>query len=312
MSCSSAYRQAAVRMHPRRAARFVPRPSRRQRRITIVTRISGTGMLPKHANGKVSDIDLFSETSMPFGKTFFRGQSQFTREPTYAAIEAEAAPGQDSRILRLHFGARQIDLERSSGRQASAGRPQRPSSKVRSLRAIWAAGSGLMLRATTWCGECTDLAFGNFPVGALSWIMTQIFTGCAAYAEAMYPTAAYGFENDRSDLSPGRPERGSSSRSPGLVPDLGELSRFEIGDGGKRALSPVASRPQSNAVGPGDSENVVWLNVMRQAPSGRLVSITLIVAAWLSRRRRPRGGRRATAELRQYDRRALRGVGPLR
>jgi len=253
---------------------------------------------------------------MPFGKTFFRGRSQFAHESTYAAPEADAAAGQESRILRLHFGARQIDLGPTLGPKASAGRPQRASSEVRPLRAIWTAGSGLMLKATAWCGECAELAFANFPVGVLSWIVTQIFVGCAAYAEAMYPTAAYAFENedaDRRDSSLGRPpERGSSSRSPGLAPNLREISRFAIDDSAKRPLSPVAGRPQSNAVRPGGNENVVRLNLMRRAPSGRLVSITLIVAAWLSRRRRPRGGRRATAELRQYDRRALRGVGPLR
>jgi hypothetical protein len=281
-------------------------------------------MLPKHANGKVSDIDLFSETCMPFGRIFFRGRSQFAHESTYAAAQAqaqaqaqaEAAPGQESRILRVHFGARRIDLGQTSGRQAGAGRPQHVSSKARPLRAIWAAGSALMLKATAWCGECADLAFANFPTGVLSWIVTQILVGCAAYAEAMYPTAAYAVENedaDRRDPLPGRPpERGSSSRSPGLAPDLSELSRFAIDDSGKRPLFPVAARMQSDAVQPGGTEKVVWLNVMRRAPPGPLVSITLIVAAWLSRRCRPRGGRRATAELRQYDRRAVRGVGPLR
>jgi len=273
-------------------------------------------MLPKHANGKVSDIELFSETSMPFGKIFFRGRSQFAHESTYALPEADAAPGQESRILRVQFGARQTDLGQALAGQAAAGRPQHVSSKARPLRAIWAAGSRLTLKATAWCGERADVAFANFPVGALSWIVTQIFVGCAAYAEAMYPTAAYAFEKedaDRRDPLPGRsPESGSSSRSPGLAPDLRELSRFAIDDSGKRPLFPVAGRTQSNAVRPGGTEKVVWLNVMRRAPSGPLASIALIVAAWLSRRRRPRGGRQATAELRQYDRRALRGVGPLR
>jgi hypothetical protein len=268
-------------------------------------------MLPKHANGKVSAIDLFSETSMPFGKTSFRGRLQFAHESTYATTEADAAPEQESRILRLHPRARQTDLVQSLARQTGAGRPQ---------RSIWTAGAGLMLKATAWCGECAELAFANFPVGLMSWIVTQIFFGCAAYAEAMYPTAAYGFENedaDRRDRSPRRLGRDSSGWSPGLVPDLRDLARLEIDGGGKRAPFLVAGRPQSNAVGPGavtpsGTEKVVRLNVMRRAPSSRFVSVTLIVAAWLSRRRRPRGGRRETAELRQHDRRALRSVGPLR
>jgi len=271
-------------------------------------------MLPKHANGKVSHIALFWEPSMPLGKSFFRGRSQFAHASPYAG--ADAAPAEQARILRLQFGARQIDLERTSGRQASAGGPQRVSSRARPLRALLAAGSGLMLKAMAWCGGCADLAFANFPIGIMSWIVTQVFTGCAAYAEAMYPTAAYAVENDdadRRDPAPDRPpQRGSSSRSLGLAPDLRELSRFAADDSGKRSLFPAAGRTQSIAAVPGGNEKIVRLNVTRRAPSGRLASITAIVAAWLSRRRRPGGGCQATAELRQYSRRALRGVGPLR
>jgi hypothetical protein len=271
-------------------------------------------MLPKHANGKVSHIALFWEPSMPLGK-FFRGRSQFAHASPYAAAEADAAPTEQARILRLQFGPPQIDLGRSSGRQASAGGPQRVSSRATPLRAILAAGSGLMLKAMARCGGCADLAFANFPIGIMSWIVTQVFAGCAAYAEAMYPIAADAVENDdadRRDPVPGRPpRRGSSSRSPGLAPDLRELSRFAADDGGKRSVFPAVDRTQFIAA-PGGNEKIVRLNVMRRAPPGRLASITAIVAAWLSRRRRPRGGCQATAELRQYSRRALRGVGPLR
>jgi hypothetical protein len=272
-------------------------------------------MLPKHANGKVSHIALFREPSTPSGKLFFRGRSQFAHVSPYAAAEADAAPAEQARILRLQFGARQIDPGRTSGRQASAGGPQRISSQARPLRVIVAAGSGLMLKAMAWCGGCADLAFANFPIGVMSWIVTQVFAGCAAYAEAMYPTAAYAIENDadRCDPAPDRsPQRGSFSRSPSLVPDLSELSRFAAEDGRKRSLFPAAGRTQFIAAAPGGNDKIVRLNVTRRAPSGRLASITAIVAAWLSRRRRPRGGCQATAERRQYSRRALRGVRPLR
>jgi hypothetical protein len=273
-------------------------------------------MLPKHANGKVSHIALFREPTMPLGKLFFRGRSQFAHASPYAAAEADAAPPEQARILRLQFGPRQVDPGRTSGSQASAGGPQRVSSQARPLRAILAAGSGLMLKAMAWCGGCADLAFANFPIGVMSWIVTQVFAGCAAYAEAMYPTAAYAIENDgadRRDPAPDRPpQRRSFSRSPGLAPDLRELSRFAAEDCGKRSLFPAVGRTQSIAAAPGGNEKIVWLNVTRRAPSGRLASIAAIVAAWLSRRRRPRGGCQATAELRQYSRRALRGVGPLR
>jgi hypothetical protein len=267
-------------------------------------------MLPKHANGKVSHIALFWEPSMPLGKSFFRGRSQFAHASPYAA--ADAAPAEQSRILRLQFGARQIDLERTSGRQAGAGGPQRVSSPARPLRALLAAGSGLMLKAMAWCGGCADLAFANFPIGIMSWIVTQVFAGCAAYAEAMYPTAAYAVENDDADRRDPAPDRSPQRGSPGLAPDLRELPRFAAGDGGKRSIFSAAGRTQFIAAAPGGNEKIVRLNVARRAPSGRLASITAIVAAWLSRRRRARGGCQATAELRQYSRRALRGVGPLR
>ena len=63
---------------------------------------------------------------MPLGKSFFRGRSQFAHASPYAA--ADAAPAEQARILHLQFGARQIDLGRTSGRQAGAGGPQRVSS----------------------------------------------------------------------------------------------------------------------------------------------------------------------------------------
>jgi hypothetical protein len=237
MNPVSADRRAAARIQPRRAARTVSRPGRPVCRITTVTRISCAGMLPKHANGKISHVALFWELTMPLGKLFFRGRSRFAHASPYAAAEADAAPAEQSRILHLQFGARGIDLGRISGLQASADGPQRVSSQARPLRAILAAGSGLMLKAMAWCGGCADLAFANFPIGIMSWIVAQAFAGCAAYAEAMYPTAAYAVDNDdadRRDPALDRPrQRDCSTRSPGLAPELREPSRFAADDGGK-------------------------------------------------------------------------------
>jgi hypothetical protein len=273
-------------------------------------------MLPKHANGKISHVALFWELTMPLGKLFFRGRSRFAHASPYAAAEADAAPAEQSRILHLQFGARGIDLGRISGLQASADGPQRVSSQARPLRAILAAGSGLMLKAMAWCGACADLAFANFPIGIMSWIVAQAFAGCAAYAEAMYPTAAYAVDNDdadRRDPALDRPrQRDCSTRSPGLAPELREPSRFAADDGGKHSLFPAPGGSQFIATAPGAYEKIVRLNVTRRVPSGRLASITAIVAAWLSRRRWPRGGSQATAEPGQYSRRALRSVGSLR
>jgi hypothetical protein len=237
-------------------------------------------MLPKHAGGKVSNVSLFLETSMPLGKNFFRSRSQFAHTPRYSVAETDAAP-------------------------------------VPARRTIFAAGADLMLKSVARCGVCADLAFANFPVAIVSWIVAQFFVGCAAYAEAMYPSVAYLPENEeaeRCDRSRNAsPARVNADRSPGLAPDLRDLSRFAI-DEGARSPFPVAGRSQSvasrsDATASDATAKIVRLNVMRRAPSGRLVSIAMIVTGWLSRRRRPSGGHQSIVELRNHERRVLRGTG---
>jgi len=280
-------------------------------------------MLPKHANGKFSHGNVFWETSMRFGKKFFRGRSQFAHAPRYAAVEADvapalaasalAAPAWQSRPLRLAFRADQVDPGQTPGRRADADRLQPASSEETPRRTIRAAGFALIIKAMARCGACAELAFANFPVGILSWMLAQFFVGCAAYAEAMYPSAAYVREpeNEEADARDpsrsGPPERRDSGRSPSLAPDLRELSRFTIDDGGRRSPFPLAGRTQSIAARSVGTAKIVRLNVTRRAPSGRLVSITLLVAAWLSGRR-PRNGGQVTVELRNHDRRTLRGT----
>jgi hypothetical protein len=234
-------------------------------------------MLPKHAGGKVSDVSSFLETSMPFGKKFFRSRSQFAHDPRYSIAETDAAPA-----------------------------PPR--------RTIFAAGADLMLKSVARCGVCADLALANFPVAVVSWIVAQFFVGCAAYAEAMYPSIAYRPEDEndeaeRCDRSRnGSPARINADRSPGLAPDLRNLSRFAV-DEGARSPFPVAARSPSVASRPDAAAKIVRLNVVRRAPSGRLVSIAMIVTGWLSRRRRPGGGHQSIVELRNHERRILRGTG---
>jgi hypothetical protein len=269
MRACSAHRQAAVGTRSRHAGISNSGRRRPPRRITIVTRMPSAGMLPKHADGNVSHVSLFWETSMPLGKTFFRSRPQFANDHRYSTAETDAAPA----------------LPR---------------------RTIFAAGADLMLKAAARCGVCADLAFANFPIAIVSWIVTQFFAGCAAYAEAMYPSIAYLPENETAERSRSEsPACGKSGRSPGLAPNLRELSSFAIDDGMRL---PVAGRTPSVVARPIGTAKIVQLDVMRRAPSGRLVSITLIVTAWLSRRRRPRGGRPSIVELRNH-RRALRGAG---
>jgi hypothetical protein len=274
MQAGSAHRQATA-LPSGYAAGAESRPRRPLHRITIVTRMPIAGMLPKHAGGKVSDVSLFLEICMPLGKNFFRSRSQFAHAPRYSVAETDAAP-------------------------------------VPVRRTIFAASADLMLKSMARCGVCADLAFANFPVAIVSWIVTQFFVGCAAYAEAMYPSIAYQPENEEAEgcdrSRNGTPARVNADQSPGLAPDLRDLSRFAV-DEGARSPFPVAGRSHRVASRSDATAKIVRLNVMRRAPSGRLVSITTIVTGWLSRRRRPSGGHQSIVDLRNHERRVRRGTG---
>lgn len=212
---------------------------------------------------------------MPLGRNLFRSRSQFAHAARYSAAETDAVPA-----------------------------PPR--------RTIFAAGADLMLKSMARCGVCADLAFTNFPVAVVSWIVAQFFFGCAAYAEAMYPSIAYLPEDEKAERSDrsrnGSPARINANRSPGLAPDLRDLSRFAI-DEGARSPFPVADRSRSVGSRSDATAKIVRLDLMRRPPSGRLVSITMIVTGWLSGRRRPSRGHPSIVELRNHDRRILRGTG---
>jgi hypothetical protein len=182
-----------------------------------------------------------------------------------------------------------------------------------------------------WCAAQADFAFINLPAAIFSWLLTQFFVGCAAYAEAMYPNCAnfhasqvgasrvdaiqVGAIKDADRHHPLRNAgarrdnsgAGNSSRSPSLAPDLAELSRFAIGARARRPRVSRAGRTRLSAAKSGGSGNIVLLSAMRPARPGRLGAITQIVATWLSRRRQ-RGNRPVTAELGNHDQRAPREV----
>lgn len=277
MACRADRRQRG-QLRPQIA---VPRRGRRmgRRSITVVTRISGTGIVPKHVNGKFSQATLFWETLMPLGKKFFRDRSRLTHVQRPVAPEATPA----SRVYSLPLPIK----------SRNAGADQAPAAGSRGPRAIIAAGFGLISRIATRCAVCADLAFTNLPLAVVSWLMTQFFVGCAAYAEAMYPSIGYESNVealDRVDPTENRHETDHVSPSPHLAPDLTELSASAI-----------------DATGPDASGNIVWLNVTRKAPSRRIASTALLVTRWLSRRRGSEHTRPVTVELRTYGRRPRRG-----
>jgi hypothetical protein len=260
-------------------------------------------MLPKHANGKVPPISLFWETAVPLGKKFFRNRSSFAAVPQYEVVEADTAPS----------WLDQTDPSQPGDRRADGDGLKTTSSELL-RRPATAADSGLMLKVVARCGVCVDLVADNFAVAIVPWIIAQILTGCAAYAEAMYPSIAYlpqGDDGDRRDRQPdGAAASGSPGRSPGLAPDLSELSRFAFA--GTRSPLPSVGPVRSAAAQSDEIAKIVRLATTRRAPSGRLVSLALIVTAWLARRRQPRGQHEAIVELPHHDRRALRGARFLR
>ena len=296
-------------MPPCRVARPIFGPQRRSRDITTVTRFSLAGMVPKHVKGRFSPDNLVWETSVPLGKKFFRRRWPSVYVPL-AHVSRPALAG----AARLH----------------SASRAAVP------CKTILSAALDPTLKTVAWRAAQAGVAFINLPAAIFSWLLTQFFVGCAAYAEAMYPNFAnvHASQVDSSkvdsskvganqvgaikDANRHHPLRnagarrdnsgaGNSSRSPSLAPDLAELSRFAIGARARRPQVSRAGRTRLSAAKSAGSGNIVLLSAMRPARPGRLGAITEIVATWLSRRRQ-RANRPVTAELGNHDQRAPREV----
>ncbi len=227
---------------------------------------------------------------MPLGKSFFNGRSKLTHAQRH--LGAEAAPASRVHVLRLS------DQMRGAGAAQAPDATSECVPSSRGLRAILAAGFARISRAATRCAVCAELAFTNLPVAVLSWLMTQFFVGCAAYAEAMYPSVGHMSGSEalhRIDPTESEPaENDHVSPSPQLAPDLKELSGFAI-DAEERHS-------------PSGGGNIVWLNVTPKTSSRRLVSTALLITRWFAKRRGSAHTRPVTIELRNYDRRTLRGA----
>jgi hypothetical protein len=178
-------------------------------------------------------------------------------------------------------------------------------------RSILVAGFEVVSGAVSRCVIFADLAFTNFPVAALSWLVTQFFMGCAAYAEAMYPTAGYVSDNDESrrgnTTGAQRAEGDRVGLSPKIAPDLKELPGYAIDAEVRRRASPAIQAGLMTGV-LAENGNIVWLNATQRTPSRRLVLTAQLVSTWLSRRRRWAPDREVAVELRNYERRPQRGA----
>lgn len=230
---------------------------------------------------------------MPLRKKFFANR-ELPRVERSATADAESVPASRVHVLRLPTNTREAV----------------PSDAI-PRRFVLTTGFELISKAATRCAIFADLAFTNFPVAALSWVMTQFFAGCAAYAEAMYPSAGYVSSNDTLHrCGSTESERLDGNRvglSPQLAPDLKELPGYAI-EAEARQSAVRSIQAGSVTTQSGGNGNIVWLNVTQKTPSRRLVSTALLVTSWLSRRRRSALGRAVTVELRKYDRRVPRGA----
>jgi uncharacterized protein YjiS (DUF1127 family) len=145
---------------------------------------------------------------------------------------------------------------------------------------IAAAMAGVGARLIGSLAASGEILLSGFLLAFLSWTIAQVLAGCAAYAEAMYPC----FVEDE----PGR--QGDRGGRAGAM-DLRPLSHQD----GSVVLAPVAA-----------AEYRARAQRPRVASPGWIVS--LLDKSW-SRLRRERDRRRALAELRALDSRALRDIG---
>jgi hypothetical protein len=283
-----------------------PRRRMRSGSITTVTRISGAGIVPKHANVNVSHTTLFWETSMILGTKFFAVRSELGRVQRSAASDQEALPSCRIQVLRPPArggGSRQAPDDGPFELASSGAAPRR--------RSILAAGFDVVSTAASRCVFFADLLFTNFPVAVVSWLVTQFFLGCAAYAEAMYPSAGHVSGNDAlrrcnpTGIQPGEGDR--VGVSPKIVPDLRELSGHTIDVEAREQRSPAIQTGMVTG-GIGETGNIVWLNATRKTPSRRLASTAQLVSTWLSGRRRSVPDRQVTVEIRNYERRPRQGA----
>ena len=145
-------------------------------------------------------------------------------------------------------------------------------------------------------------AFPNLPIAILSWLIAEFFSGCAAYAEAMYPIV------DRGDpvppaAAPPLPNRPSRARpSLTLVPATGAGTGHSLDGNRAMLVTPQAHRRSSFGA------DRLARPVSKQS-DGSSASIRGAACALLSKLRTARAEQTALNELADFDDRTLRDIG---
>ena len=165
--------------------------------------------------------------------------------------------------------------------------------RVRRAPPAW---SSLTLKAATILSYCAGPALPALLLGFFSWAVAELLAGFAAYAEAMYsppaPKALVPIETQATDAPRG------ANRSRNVM-----------------MMQVNSSAGCSNQVRPGARTAALpaeWHGHGASAHTDCHVSLWRIAAAWWSSMRQAVERRRAIAELRALDDRALRDIGVYR
>jgi uncharacterized protein YjiS (DUF1127 family) len=253
-------------------------------RITAVVINCERGIFRKHARVRFSPASTTWEISMTYAK--------HDRRPIALIRPARRLvpqPGRDPRAS--HGGLPMLS-------------PARDATPVRPAPAAW---SSLATRAATLCC-CAGNALPSLLLAMLSWAITEVLAGCAAYAEAMYPIPV-----------PAAAEASGQSPLPLRAKPTLNLVSAQMHGGATRgrpvrysahaiaALSaewpaemPAEARPLHTASGRTSSKTSI--------ESWRISLKAVLIACW-SRWRRAHDRRRAIEELQGMDDHTLRDIG---
>jgi uncharacterized protein YjiS (DUF1127 family) len=191
---------------------------------------------------------------------------------------AEPHPIQD--LPRGHAGGLILSLPQDDARE----RPAPP------------AWSSLTVKAATTLSYCAGHALPALLLGFFSWAVAEILAGFAAYAEAMYLPPA--------PKSPVPVETQATDAQRGAKPTLNLMMMHVNGSAGYSNQARPSAR---TAALPAE-----WRSHSATARTDWHVSLTRIAVAWWSSMRQAVERRRAIAELRALDDRALRDIGVYR
>ena len=286
MEAGRAEQRAAARRIRRAAEGSGSRKSEPTYSVTIVALISRAGMMSQHANGRVSRANSPWERSMQREKQLTGHRSQLALA-AYRSVTTTSLPrrissprvatfaGWSAALRPQVYSYQPTDLGRAEdGRGGEGSSIRRRPTPDRSWRVIPATLFGVSTRLIGSFAACGEIAFSGFLLAFMSWTIAQVLAGCAAYAQAMYPTVIETEPRERMDSPAGEP---------------GEL-----------VLLRQPRKPRAGAAAVA-VECIVRSEAARVDPAGWPASIASLWEKFRSNMGRRRARRLAIAELRTLD-----------